>query len=68
MSVCAPGYVCLQLCVRSCLGSRVGVRPRPCVSECQCALKPLRVLCVHVSVSTEYVCVYGRVAPLSVYS
>lgn len=34
LSVCAPGYVCLLLCVCNCLGGRVDVRPRLCARVC----------------------------------
>lgn len=62
---CARWGVCVTaaLCVQP-AGGPCGRAPAPvcsCVSGCPCAFERLRVLHVHVSVSAENVCVYGRV-------
>lgn len=67
--MCAPGSVCLLLCLQLPGWPCVDVRPRPCtrVCQCQCAFERLRVLYVHMSVSMECVCVLGRVTLSCVY-
>ena len=63
---CATRGMCLSCLVSAaawmavwpCARARV---PRG-VSACPCAFECLRVLCVHVSVSKEYVCLRGRVS------
>lgn len=62
---CAPWGVCVTaaLCPQL-AGWPCGRASRPvcsCVSGRPCAFERLRVLYVHVSVSVENVCVYGRV-------
>lgn len=56
-SVSATAWVALWTCARA----------RVRVSGCPCAFERLRVLYVHVSVSVENVCVYGRVTLSCVY-